>query len=347
MPHRVRAPVVLPTQAIDYYDTSSVPITPTGETGIRGTGTPGQFFITGNWYQDGLLLRDRSMASGLPTSSTIPTVAGDQFITNVYGPDPLNATTLHWWARSRTPRRGAMTSAASSSKEPRPTLRTPRITHQSSFPTPRHLCPQHGRRPGRRKLLQHRHPRRGRLRCWPRLHLRRCPASRNYRRRVPGRDHTSVYAIWYNGGTSYTIAGGYSLGFVDDLANQDDLFGTAFLADYDSATGQFSHWTPFSAPGGGNVLSHFEGLSSVDNGIYTMSAVATPGLTTQPIQGYLVTVARAADGNFGTAVWTPLDDPAGTATSANSVYGNQVVGVLSGASPPGYQATVNGGDAAT
>ena len=37
----------------------------------------------------------------------------------------------------------------------------------------------------------------------------------------------------------------------------------------------------------------------------------------------------------------PLNDPAGTATSADSVYGNAVVGVLDGASPPGFQALVD------
>ncbi len=39
--------------SVTYYDTLSMPITPTGETGIHGTGTPGQYYITGNAYQDG------------------------------------------------------------------------------------------------------------------------------------------------------------------------------------------------------------------------------------------------------------------------------------------------------
>ena len=54
-----------------------------------------------------------------------------------------------------------------------------------------------------------------------------------------------------------------------------------------------------------------------------------------------MTVIRNADGSFGTANWAALNDPAGTATSADSVYGNAVVGVLDGASPPGFQALVD------
>ncbi len=324
-----------------------MPITPTGETGIRGTGTPGQFFITGNSYQDGLLFEGSIDGVGTTYIVNYTDGSGDQFITNVYGPDPLNATTLRLVGTFKNATTGSDdvgsfvfegTTADFANPANYTSIVIPDTTSIYAHSTAGGLVvgnyystvTQGGDDYGVGRgfiydIAQH---------------------QEITDVVFPGAISTSVYAIWYNGGTSYTIAGGYSLGFVDNLANQDDLFGTAFLADYDSATGQFSHWTPFSAPGGGNVLSHFEGLSSVDNGIYTMSAVATPGLTTQPIQGYLVTVARAADGNFGTAVWTPLDDPAGTATSANSVYGNQVVGVLSGASPPGYQATVNGGDAA-
>ena len=119
----------------------------------------------------------------------------------------------------------------------------------------------------------------------------------------PGSKTTSAYGIWYNGGTSYTIAGGYSMGLIDTFTNQNQPIGTSYMVDYNSATGQFSHWTSFAAPFGGNVLTHFQGISSAQAGVYTLAADAVPGLTTQPLQGYLVTVIRNADGSFGTANW--------------------------------------------
>ena len=55
---------------------------------------------------------------------------------------------------------------------------------------------------------------------------------------------------------------------------------------------------------------------------------------------------RNTDGSFGTATWVNLNytgvDPTVNITSSNSVYGNQVVGIVIG--PNGttsYQATVN------
>jgi hypothetical protein len=59
-----------------------------------------------------------------------------------------------------------------------------------------------------------------------------------------------------------------------------------------------------------------------------------------------VTVRRNTDGSFGTAVWVVLNDPgqgAGGVTSSNSVYGNQLVGVVFPSDGPQYSftATVN------
>jgi len=56
------------------------------------------------------------------------------------------------------------------------------------------------------------------------------------------------YGIWYNGGTSYTICGGYSLNAVNNFANQNLAIGQAYMVDYDSATGVFSNWASFSQP---------------------------------------------------------------------------------------------------
>src|SRR5205085_626294 len=49
----------------------------------------------------------------------------------------------------------------------------------------------------------------------------------------PGSKSNSVYGIWYNGGTSYTVCGGYSDGLVNNFDNQEHPIGTGYLADYD------------------------------------------------------------------------------------------------------------------
>lgn len=165
----------------------------------------------------------------------------------------------------------------------------------------------------------------------------------------PGAQSNTVYGIWHNGGTSYTVCGGYSLNAVNNLLDPNRTpLGTAFLADYDALTGQFSNWTSFNyhnEVGQVNFVTHFEGISSVENGVYTLSADSVQINTTGPAQGSFVTVRRNPAGDFSTAVWVDLDyTPAASGqivTSANSVVGNQVVGQVftsSGSFP--FQSTV-------
>src|SRR5262249_19722115 len=88
----------------------------------------------------------------------------------------------------------------------------------------------------------------------------------------PGSMSNTAYGIWYNGGTSYTIVGGYSNTPTNNFANQDAPIGTAYMVDFDSSTGLFSHWASFTAPEGATFLSHFQGVSSVVPGVYTLAA---------------------------------------------------------------------------
>jgi trimeric autotransporter adhesin len=55
----------------------------------------------------------------------------------------------------------------------------------------------------------------------------------------PGSQQTSAYGIWWNGGTKYTIAGGYSDGLEEFVDGQP--LGTCYMVDFNSATGKFSH----------------------------------------------------------------------------------------------------------
>jgi hypothetical protein len=149
----------------------------------------------------------------------------------------------------------------------------------------------------------------------------------------PGSTTTTAYGIWYNGGTSYTIAGGYS-------RTPGVAVSSGYLVDYDSATGQYSHWTSFNYPSALNLVTHFEGISSVEKGVYTLSADAIDPNGNGAAA--LVTVRRNTDGSFGPTYWEDLNDPSlpGKPT-ANSVAGNNVVGIFFGGAA--YQATVNFG----
>ncbi len=157
----------------------------------------------------------------------------------------------------------------------------------------------------------------------------------------PGSTSTTAYGIWYNGGTSYTIAGGYT----DVAPGSTNSHG--YLVDYDSATGQFTHWTQvdFPSPAGEQAFTHIQGISGYEKGVYNLSADTVEVGTNDGGAGLLATVRRNTDGSFGPTTWTPLKYPGSTGiTSANSVAGNQVVGIIISTSGiVAYQATVNVG----
>ena len=162
----------------------------------------------------------------------------------------------------------------------------------------------------------------------------------------PGSTSTTAYGIWDNGGTSYTICGGYST-----ILNHSSTIGSGYLVDYNAATGQFTNWTSFNYPNGlvgQDYVTHFEGISSAEKGVYTLVADSLQSGSSNPAQGSWVTVRRNTDGSFGPADWVNLNDPGvdptTAITSANSVAGNQVVGIVIGVSGTfSYQATVNVG----
>lgn len=163
---------------------------------------------------------------------------------------------------------------------------------------------------------------------------------------VPGSVSNTAYGIWHNGGTSYTIAGGYTALSTNNLDDQHRPIGLAYLVDYDSATGRFSRWTAFAYPNrgvGGDFVTHFEGISSPRRGVYTLAADSVQAGSENPSQGSFVTVRRNRNGSFGPAAWVNLNYTGATGlTSSNSVAGNQVVGiVISSAGTFSYQATVN------
>jgi hypothetical protein len=164
----------------------------------------------------------------------------------------------------------------------------------------------------------------------------------------PGSKSNTAYGIWQNGSNTYTICGGYSPLAVNNLMNQGLPLtqGKGFLVDYDSSTKTFTNWTSFdypNGPAGINFVTHFEGISSVEPGVYSLNADSVQAGSTNAAQGSWVSVRRNTDGTFDKGTWVNLNYPnsAPSITSSNSVYGDQVVGLVIGTDTFSFQATVN------
>ena len=160
----------------------------------------------------------------------------------------------------------------------------------------------------------------------------------------PGSTSTTAYGIWSNGNNGFTIVGGYST-----LGTSGVSLSHAFMVDYDSTTAQYKNWASFDDPNfgiGQDSITHFEGVSSDENGVYTLVADSIQSGTANPTQGSFVTVVRNADGSFGPGKWVALNVPGVNSTtnisSANSVAGNAVVGEAIGtAGTSAYQAQIH------
>lgn len=163
----------------------------------------------------------------------------------------------------------------------------------------------------------------------------------------PNSRSNTAYGIWHNGQSKYTICGGHSPVTTDNLQDQSKplTLGKAFLVDYDAATDTFSNWKSFdypNGPAGVNFITHFEGISSTEPGVYNLVADSIQAGSTNAAQGSWVTVTRNSNGTFDQGTWVDLNYPAtpDSVTSANSVYGNQVVGLVIGPTTFAYQATL-------
>nr|WP_199002110.1 hypothetical protein [Flavobacterium sp. ASV13] len=139
--------------------------------------------------------------------------------------------------------------------------------------------------------------------------------------KLPNSLTNTLYGIWHNGGDSYTLAGGYSSPELGKISQ-------AFLVDYNSKTKKTSNLKSFSYKNETvlSVITHFEGITvSKDNG-YNMPSdwIAIDGKHTG---ASFVSVSRNSDGSFGEANWIDLDFPNSSATSANTAYRNNILGV--------------------
>ena len=166
----------------------------------------------------------------------------------------------------------------------------------------------------------------------------------------PGSITTTTYGICYNGNNNYTICGGYSNinATISSIYSSNGIpnpYGNAFIANWNSKTGNFSGWTTFNAPSsseeGVENLTHFQGISTNQNKGYTLAANAQKGIV---LKGFFLRVEYQNDeDSFHGNEWIELKYPANTITvSSNSVLDNKIVGIyVSGLKSYAFQAIIN------
>ncbi len=140
---------------------------------------------------------------------------------------------------------------------------------------------------------------------------------------VVGTTSLTAYGIWYNGGNSYTIAGGYR----DPITSGD----VASLVDWDSSTQIATHWQTYTYQNNSALISHFEGITTDGSTGYNLAGMST----TSDLISDFSHVSRNNDKSFNTtASWIDIKYPNSATTTANTVFENYILGVytLSGSS---------------
>lgn len=334
-----------PITGFNFQQTTNVPTQPvSGWEGIRATDTPSEYLITGTSNADGIVFE--GTIDGVGESHTVR-FPGSQ-TTSVYGPDILPNGDLRLVGNYKLPDyqtapvyshgfvyEGSIASLADHSKFT--TIDYPGASFTYVHSTMGGLAVGNGD-------SQTTHRENG-------LEFGRGHAfiydltSGTFTDVVfPGSLSNTVYGIWHNGGTKYTIAGSFSPDIVNNFLDQGHPIGTAYMADYDSSTGQFSHWTGFNVPfAGPDIVSHFDGISSLEAGVYTLAGVSAGLDPDSPEQGSWVIVRRNADGSFSDGVWVPVNDTGseGGATAVTSVAGNVLTGIVIGSDTFPFQLEIN------
>ena len=253
-----------PVSAIDYYQTQyvytsagvSMPVS--GWQGIRESDTSGQYLIAGTSQSNGLLYEGPiSGVGGTAYSVDYPTATE----TSVYGPDNLGNGELRLvgsFKAGNSQVQGFLfqgTTALLSDTSDYQTIDYPNAVFTYVHSTMGDLAVGNadGSEAGLPDATGH-------------AFVYSVSQSRILTDIVyPGSTSTTAYGIWYNGGTTYTICGGYS-----GLVQAGKTLALGYLVDYDSATGQFTNWTSFADPNelaGPALVTHFQGISSTEAGV--------------------------------------------------------------------------------
>jgi hypothetical protein len=131
----------------------------------------------------------------------------------------------------------------------------------------------------------------------------------------------TAYGIWHDGGTHYTIAGGYSDGNPLGIDH-------GYLVNWNSATQTPSDWTSYDFENRriGVAISHFDGVTGDNRGGFCLTGDWV-GVIPPNAGAFFAHVRRMPHGAFSKARWIPIAYPSSDLTSGNTVYKNNVLGV--------------------
>jgi hypothetical protein len=148
---------------------------------------------------------------------------------------------------------------------------------------------------------------------------------------VPDSLETTTYSIWYNGGDSFTLGGGYTHATKGNIA---------FVADFTSSSATVHNYTDMVAPPEyAYTLSHIQGIYGENATTFRFASAAYDGTIAVPVDGLVVSASRL-DNVYATNTINLLSYGASAVTSANSISRTTVVGVVAGSDPTSYQATI-------
>ncbi len=138
----------------------------------------------------------------------------------------------------------------------------------------------------------------------------------------PGAVSITAYGIWHNGGSSYTICGGYS------NADTESGIDSGYLVDWNRKKHTFSNWRSYNYKNDPvmAVITHFDGITSDGHGGYNLTgdwASARNGIE----GGFFCHVPK----HNKEAKWSPVSFPNQIGTSGNSVAKKAVIGVYTAA----------------
>ena len=141
-------------------------------------------------------------------------------------------------------------------------------------------------------------------------------ARKYYNVTKPKAKSITAYGIWHNGGSHYTICGGFS--------NLDVSLGigSAYLVDWNNCTHKLSNWREYQYQNTNNksaIVTHFNGITSDRHGGYN--------LTGDAVIPKVGAIAFFVNANGKQMQEDQIKFPSSTVTSGNSVYKRTVIGV--------------------
>lgn len=141
---------------------------------------------------------------------------------------------------------------------------------------------------------------------------------------------TTAYGVWQNSADSYTIVGGSQIGGINK----------AFVLDYVLSSSSFGTPTYFAPRGeGADIVSHFEGVSGLGNGSYSLVGMTLDSGSNPTGVDYGV-VTRNSDGSFSHGGWVAIAVPDASMTTGNTVIDDIALGIYTSSTSTGVAAYV-------